>query len=210
MSLSSDRPLDSSARSGRWSRRVGGITSAASCSTSDCSGSLPGSTVMVVGWLQKKGHPSVGSAKRNTPTRKSKTQSRKRPGEKLQPLADPRRAMLEVPARDRILPAQNRPPHAVINPDRRFDLHFHATAWYDTGMNAAEIIAAIRTLPANERRQVELALRAGQELPPIGSEPSASGDQRVDWPDLSAWRREVFGDTVLPNPVLSEREEAGR
>jgi hypothetical protein len=71
-------------------------------------------------------------------------------------------------------------------------------------MSRAELIKQVKALPAREREKVFLAILALEE-----ESPSAPPKQtkRVVWPDVEARAQRIFGDRVLPNLVLLEREE---
>ena len=71
-------------------------------------------------------------------------------------------------------------------------------------MSVAELIKRVKALPAREREKVFLAILALEE-----QSPSARPKQtkRVTWPDVEARAKRIFGDRVLPNLVLREREE---
>jgi len=70
-------------------------------------------------------------------------------------------------------------------------------------MNVAELIRHVKALPAHEREKVFEAI-----LAPVCESPAARLKQakRVAWPDVEARAKRVFGDCVLPNLVLLERE----
>ena len=72
-------------------------------------------------------------------------------------------------------------------------------------MSVAELIKQVKALPAREREKVFLAILALEE-----ESPSAQPKQtkRVAWPDVEARAKRIFGDRVLPNLVLLEREES--
>jgi hypothetical protein len=72
-------------------------------------------------------------------------------------------------------------------------------------MSAAELIKQVKALPARERRKLVKVILALEEE---GSMPSAARMRNVKWPDVEARARRIFGDRVLPNLVLLEREEA--
>lgn len=71
-------------------------------------------------------------------------------------------------------------------------------------MNAARLIDQVKALPARERLKFLEAVRAlEEETPPR----PAKRLKRVEWPDVEGRARRIFGDRVLPNLVLLEREE---
>ena len=72
-------------------------------------------------------------------------------------------------------------------------------------MSAVELLEHVKALPADERRQILTALLILEDVgPPRGR----AKRKRVKWPDVEARARRIFGDRVLPNLVLMEREEA--
>ena len=75
---------------------------------------------------------------------------------------------------------------------------------YGNDMSVVELIKQVKALPAREREKVFLAILALDEEAPV---PRANGKRRVEWPDVEARAKRIFGDRVLPNLVLLEREE---
>jgi hypothetical protein len=71
-------------------------------------------------------------------------------------------------------------------------------------MSVAELIKQVKALPAREREKVFLAILALEEFPVVRPGPTKS----VKWPDVEARAKRIFGDRVLPNLVLLEREES--
>lgn len=71
-------------------------------------------------------------------------------------------------------------------------------------MSTAELISALRALPPRERARVARAIMPATDSA-VRAEDTATG--RVTWPDLTAWKRKIYGDRLLPNLVLIEREE---
>ncbi len=70
-------------------------------------------------------------------------------------------------------------------------------------MSTAELVEQVKALPARERRRfVEMILALEEELRPA-SEPL----KRVRWPDVQARARRIFGNKIMPNLVLLERED---
>jgi len=66
------------------------------------------------------------------------------------------------------------------------------------------LIKRVKALPAREREKVFLAILALEE----GSLPARRKEtKRVQWPDIEARAKRIFGDRILPNLVLLEREE---
>jgi hypothetical protein len=74
-------------------------------------------------------------------------------------------------------------------------------------MSAAELLKQIKALPAREREKFLLAVLTLDETMPARSNGKR---KRVNWPDVEARARRIFGNRVLPNLVLLEREEAAR
>ena len=72
-------------------------------------------------------------------------------------------------------------------------------------MSVAELLKQVKALPTREREKLFLAILALEEEPPVRSN---EGTARVKWPDVEARAKRIFGDRVLPNLVLLEREEA--
>ena len=69
-------------------------------------------------------------------------------------------------------------------------------------MSAAELIEEVKRLPRHERENlIDSILRLEDAVAPA---PPTS--PRVLWPDTLARARKIFGDQVLPNLVLLERE----
>jgi hypothetical protein len=71
-------------------------------------------------------------------------------------------------------------------------------------MSVAELIKQVKALPAREREKVFLAILALEESPMVRPGQTKS----VKWPDVEARAKRIFGDRVLPNLVLLEREES--
>lgn len=70
-------------------------------------------------------------------------------------------------------------------------------------MSAAEILKQVKALPPRER---EKFFKAAFKLQDKKHKPSRA--KRVKWPDMEARARKIFGDRIMPNPVLLERKEA--
>ena len=66
------------------------------------------------------------------------------------------------------------------------------------------MLKKVKALPRRERQQVLKAIPALEEYeqaqPPMKT-------KRVKWPDVEARAKRIFGDRVLPNLVLLDREE---
>ena len=72
-------------------------------------------------------------------------------------------------------------------------------------MSLVELLKHVKALPAREREKLFLAILAFDEDVPVQSK---GRTRRVKWPDVEARAKRIFGDRVLPNLVLLEREEA--
>ena len=72
-------------------------------------------------------------------------------------------------------------------------------------MSTVQLFKQVKALPARERQKFFLAMLTLEQ-----AEPSAPPTRvkRVKWPDVEARARRIFGNRVLPNLVLLEREEA--
>ena len=72
-------------------------------------------------------------------------------------------------------------------------------------MSATELLRQVKTLPARERHKFMLAvLNLAEEKAPRAKTHVRS----VKWPDVETRAKRLFGDRVLPNLVLLEREQA--
>ena len=71
-------------------------------------------------------------------------------------------------------------------------------------MSTGELLKQVKALPRRERQKVFKAILAleedEQEHPPMKT-------KRVKWPDVEARAKRIFGNRVLPNLVLLDREE---
>ena len=71
-------------------------------------------------------------------------------------------------------------------------------------MSTAELVEQVKALPARERRRfVEMVLALEEDLTP-----STASPERVKWPDVEARAKRIFGNKIMPNLVLLEREES--
>lgn len=70
-------------------------------------------------------------------------------------------------------------------------------------MSAVELLKQVKTLPARERQKFLLAVLTLEEESADGSHRKT---RRVKWPDVEARAKRIFGDRMLPNLVLLERE----
>lgn len=70
-------------------------------------------------------------------------------------------------------------------------------------MSAGELLKEVKALPSRERQRILQAILE------IEDEPTQDRvkPKRVRWPDVEARAKRIFGDRVLPNLVLLEREE---
>ena len=71
-------------------------------------------------------------------------------------------------------------------------------------MKVVELLKQVKALPARERDKLFLAILALDDEPSVRP---AGKTKRVKWPDVEARAKHIFGDRVLPNLVLLEREE---
>jgi hypothetical protein len=72
-------------------------------------------------------------------------------------------------------------------------------------MSALELLKQVRALPPRERQKFLLAVLTMEEEAPTRA---AAKAKRVRWPDVEARAKRIFGERVLPNLVLLEREES--
>jgi len=71
-------------------------------------------------------------------------------------------------------------------------------------MSTAELVEQVKALPPRERRRfVEIILTLEEDLTPSTEPP-----ERVKWPDVEARAKRIFGNKIMPNLVLLEREES--
>ena len=76
---------------------------------------------------------------------------------------------------------------------------------YPPEMSASELLKQVKALPPRERQKFLLAVLTLEEAAPSRAK---SRTRRVNWPDVEARARRIFGERVLPNLVSLEREEA--
>jgi len=75
---------------------------------------------------------------------------------------------------------------------------------YHYFMSTAELLEQVKALPPRERRRfVEIILTLVEDLTPSPAPP-----ERIKWPDVKARAERIFGNKVMPNLVLMEREDA--
>jgi hypothetical protein len=72
-------------------------------------------------------------------------------------------------------------------------------------MSATELLRQVQALPARERRKFVMAVLAMTEDAPARAR---KPNRRVKWPDVEARAKRIFGNRVLPNLILLERDEA--
>lgn len=72
-------------------------------------------------------------------------------------------------------------------------------------MSAVELLKQVKSMPAQEREKFLWAVLTLDEKSPA---PAKRMTRRVKWPDVEARAKRIFGQRVLPNLVLLEREEA--
>ena len=71
-------------------------------------------------------------------------------------------------------------------------------------MSTAELVEQVKALPPRERRRfVEIILTLEEDMTPSTEPP-----ERVKWPDVEARAKRIFGNKIMPNLVLLEREES--
>ena len=119
------------------------------------------------------------------------------------PLRDPEGPQKDLDSGRRVGQASLR--HTAGN---RVDCAWFVVHWrndYYVEMSAVELLKHVEALPPRERRKFVLAVLALEEEMPPQSERRA---RHVKWPDVEARAKRVFGDRVLPNLVLVERDEA--
>jgi len=75
---------------------------------------------------------------------------------------------------------------------------------HDAGVSAVQLLKEVRALPPNERRKFVFALLDCEET---ASSAPAGKSKRVQWPDVQARARRIFGRRVFPNLVLLDRSE---
>jgi len=72
-------------------------------------------------------------------------------------------------------------------------------------MSAIELLRHFKALPPREREKFVLAvLTLVEETPACPKTPT----RRVKWPDVEARAKRIFGNRVLPNLILLERDES--
>lgn len=74
---------------------------------------------------------------------------------------------------------------------------------YDQAMSTGELVEQSKALPARERELVEMLLELEED-----STPPPASLQPVQWPDVEARAKRIFGNKIMPNLVLMERGES--
>ena len=72
-------------------------------------------------------------------------------------------------------------------------------------MPTAHLLKGLKARSAREREKLFLAILTLEDKATV---PSRRRAKRVKWPDVEARAKRIFGDRVLPNLVLLEREES--
>ena len=72
-------------------------------------------------------------------------------------------------------------------------------------MSAVELLKQVKAMPEGERQKFVLSVLMLEESGPARL---AKPTRRVKWPDVEARAKRIFGDRILPNLVLLEREES--
>jgi len=72
-------------------------------------------------------------------------------------------------------------------------------------VSAIELFKQVKALPPRERQKFVLAVLSLEE--DSSGQPFGKA-RRVKWPDVEARAKRIFGERVLPNLVLLEREES--
>ena len=70
-------------------------------------------------------------------------------------------------------------------------------------MSTVELLKQVEALPAREREKFLLALLKLEGKPANAKRKNG----RVTWPDVEERAKRIFGNRVLPNLVLLERQE---
>jgi hypothetical protein len=70
-------------------------------------------------------------------------------------------------------------------------------------VSTAELLKHVEALSARERKRLLLTLLKLEKQPAQGKRKGS----RVMWPDVEARAKRIFGERVLPNLVLLERQE---
>jgi hypothetical protein len=77
---------------------------------------------------------------------------------------------------------------------------------YIENMSTLELIKEAKSLPKTEREKILLSLLEPDDRKPSKRKKAAQVAQ-VKWPDVEERAKRIFGNRVLPNIVLLEREE---
>jgi hypothetical protein len=72
-------------------------------------------------------------------------------------------------------------------------------------MTTTKLLSHFKALPARERRKFVTAVLVLEFVSPSRRSPKT---KRVKWPDVEARARHIFGNRILPNLVLLERDQS--
>lgn len=72
-------------------------------------------------------------------------------------------------------------------------------------MSTVELLQRVKDMSVRERQRFVSAVL---QLEDGRGSPRKRRTERVQWPDVEARAKRIFGDRVLPNLVLTEREES--
>ena len=75
-------------------------------------------------------------------------------------------------------------------------------------MSTTQLILELNALPARERARVIRAVMPALHPASHAAVRRKTTKGKVTWPDLADLKRKVYGDRLLPNLVLLEREDA--
>ena len=70
-------------------------------------------------------------------------------------------------------------------------------------MSTSELLKQVKALPRRERQKVFNAILALEE----NEQAHPPKTKRVKWPDVESRAKRIFGNRMLPNLVLLDREE---
>ena len=74
---------------------------------------------------------------------------------------------------------------------------------YSLLVSTGELLEQVKALPSREREKFLLALLKVERKPSRRNQKNG----RVEWPDVEARAKRIFGNRMLPNLVLLERQE---
>ena len=75
------------------------------------------------------------------------------------------------------------------------------------GMSTADLISELRALSSRERARIIRAVIRATDSKDRATAAAKPAVRKVKWPDLAALKRKIYGDRLMPNLVLLEREE---